>query len=253
MIGSALNIPAPAAPEEDNPLWLIVLCDLMTNLMLFFLILYSFSLKSEADRADAMLEMERSVRGEVIVHKKKEELLSQLKDQEAAAAILREFERAGLKNLTKVDVSESQIRIRMEAPVLFASGGADLTPAARRRLAPVGRMLRGLPGPVVIEGHTDDIPVRSGPYPSNWELSVARSSAVLRHMAATFAIPASRLVAAGYGEFRPVADNATARGRAQNRRIEIVVMRKTSLAVMGRGGAPDQSRANVFRRSVGGK
>lgn len=252
MIGTLNKVVAPpASAAEDNPLWLIVLCDLMTNLMLFFLVLYSFSLRSEEEQAQAMLEMQRTMRGEVIVRPKKIEVFAALLEQRAAAlAILKEFEKAGLRELTEVDVGESRIRIRLAAPVLFRSGQATLRPASRRRLRALAGLLRSVPSPILVEGHTDDLPLRAGPYRSNWELSAARAASVIAQLSSDFRIPESRFVAAGYGEFRPVADNATAAGRARNRRIEILLARTSSGAVLGRSrGGPDTGRQQ-FKRAL---
>lgn len=254
MLGSLLKVAVPVSEDSgDNPLWLIVLCDLMTNLMLFFLVLYSFSLKSEAEKQQAMQEVQNAVTGKKIEHKALAPVAPAM-EAEKAAAVLKEFEKAGLKDLAQVDVTESRIRIRMAAPVLFPSGAAELGPGARRRLAPVARLLRGLEAPVVVEGYTDDVPIRSGPFHTNWELSVARATAVIRHLAKERGLGESRFVAAGYGEYRPIADNGTAEGRARNRRIEIVVMRKSSLAVLGKTGAHgagEERRRNEFRKSLG--
>jgi len=77
---------------------------------------------------------------------------------------------------------------------------------------------------VVIEGHTDAVPLSKSPYRSNWELSVARSNSVIERLVAD-GVPAARLVASGYGEHRPAAGNDTPAGRARNRRVEILIQR----------------------------
>ncbi len=75
-----------------------------------------------------------------------------------------------------------------------------------------------------IEGHTDNIPISTSQFPSNWELSVARATNVLRYMLKNYEIEPNSISATGYGEFRPTADNGTAEGRGKNRRVDIVLL-----------------------------
>ncbi len=109
--------------------------------------------------------------------------------------------------------------------LLFASGQATLSPRSSSLLAEIARLL-DLAGenPVEVGGHTDDVPIHSALYPSNWELSTARASTVVRFLAAN-GVAESRLTAAGYADQRPAASDATAAGRARNRRVEIVLRR----------------------------
>jgi chemotaxis protein MotB len=94
-------------------------------------------------------------------------------------------------------------------------------------LAGVSKVLAAVPNKVIIEGHTDNQPLAGGKYPSNWELSVARAYSVIEYFSKEKGISPERFIAAGYGEYRPVASNETLEGRAQNRRIEIVLLRKS--------------------------
>src|SRR5690606_33053495 len=88
----------------------------------------------------------------------------------------------------------------------------------------VADVLRSLPNEVRIEGHTDNVPVGTAAYPTNWELSSARATSVLRYLVETAGVEPARMVAAGYGEFAPIATNATPEGRALNRRADIVLV-----------------------------
>jgi chemotaxis protein MotB len=109
--------------------------------------------------------------------------------------------------------------------VLFDSGLADLKPQGLPLLGEVGTLL-GVDRihPIVIEGHTDDVPIATSKYASNWELSTARSAAVVRWLIGRD-LPARRFSAAGYADLRPLASNGTAPGRARNRRVEVVLQR----------------------------
>jgi chemotaxis protein MotB len=108
--------------------------------------------------------------------------------------------------------------------VLFAPGSADLGGSGQAVLDAVARALVELPNQVAIEGHTDDTPIATGRFPSNWELSTARAATVLRYLTERRGVPARRLVAGGYGDQRPLDTNDTPAGRARNRRVDIAVL-----------------------------
>lgn len=112
--------------------------------------------------------------------------------------------------------------------VLFESGSAVLRPDGARLLKVVGDALHQAPNDAMIEGHTDSAPITTSQYPTNWELSSARGTSVLRYLVEQTGFPGGRIASAGYGEMRPKADNATSEGRAANRRVEIVVMNAQS-------------------------
>ena len=115
------------------------------------------------------------------------------------------------------------IEVEIKDSVLFPSGSARLQDEAIPILQELARILRQFPNPLRIEGHTDNIPIHTVVYPSNWELSAARAASVIR-LFVQAGIDPTRMVAQGYGEFRPVADNDTPEGRARNRRVTIVVL-----------------------------
>ncbi len=112
--------------------------------------------------------------------------------------------------------------------ILFRTAEAELQPLGRSTLIPVGRLLQkhktGSYQSIQIEGHTDDVPIVTPQFPSNWELSAARAIAVLRLFVDDIGINPKMLTATGYGKFHPVAPNTTVHGRAKNRRIEIVLV-----------------------------
>ncbi|HWM18476.1 MAG TPA: flagellar motor protein MotB [Ilumatobacteraceae bacterium] len=114
--------------------------------------------------------------------------------------------------------------------VLFDESRADLQPVGIEILELVAEVLRATPNNISIEGHTDSRPISSGRYPSNWELSTARATSVLRHLTETTGFDPTRLSAAGYADTRPLASNDTPEGAARNRRVEVVVTSDVSLA-----------------------
>ncbi len=153
----------------------------------------------------------------------------------AGEAIEKRLKEAGLADNVKLEVNERGLGVRLETDgVLFDPGQAVLRAEGARVLAPIAASLRGLPNPIRVEGHTDDTPIATAQFPSNWDLSAIRASAVVRTLIGA-GVPDARLQGAAYGDTRPIADNGSADGRSRNRRVEIYVLRLQ--------GAPDQSPA----------
>ena len=110
----------------------------------------------------------------------------------------------------------------------FPSGRAEPTAEAERVLDAVGRVLAHVPNAIRVEGHTDNLPMRSGAFASNWELSTARATRVVEWLIDRAGVPASQLAAAGYAEFRPRVPNDSPEHRTRNRRVDIVVLSAAS-------------------------
>jgi chemotaxis protein MotB len=206
----------PVAPAEDNPLWLIVLADMMTNLMLFFLVMYALSQQAPKARE----EMARAFNAKDVVDVKPspadDRAARDFKEQQAAARLKEMF--------ADTTVTENMIRIRLQDQILFPSALSTLSAEADEPIMKLARVLKELPNTIVIEGHTDDVRLTKSAYHSNWELSVSRSNSVIELLVSDGVQP-ERLVASGYGEHRPVAANDTPEGRARNRRVEILILR----------------------------
>jgi chemotaxis protein MotB len=122
----------------------------------------------------------------------------------------------------KVGLREGRMVLQLSNDVLFDSGKATLKPAGKQALDTVASVLAGVPRRFQIAGHTDDEPIKLSPYASNWELSTVRALTVVEYLL-SHGMKGQALSAAGYGEFDPVAENATPSGRAMNRRIEITL------------------------------
>jgi chemotaxis protein MotB len=120
--------------------------------------------------------------------------------------------------------SEAGTVISLAESGSFAAGKADLTPAAERVIEKLADLLRSTTFNIRVEGHTDDLPIRTAKYTSNWELSTARASRVVVFFIEQGGLAPERLSAAGYGEFRPRVPNDTPSSRARNRRVDIVVL-----------------------------
>lgn len=115
------------------------------------------------------------------------------------------------------------LEITINTNLLFTSGSATLEAAARPALADVAKLLVKRDGRIHVEGHTDNLPIRNSVYPSNWELSSGRAATVVNLFAQNGVDP-QRMVAIGYAEFQPLTTNDTATGRAQNRRVTVIVL-----------------------------
>lgn len=123
----------------------------------------------------------------------------------------------------EVSTGQGMVRFRISSEVLFASGDSSLTPAGREVIDRLLPAFNQAPDhTIVVEGHSDNVPINTPRFPSNWELSASRAGAVVRHLE-TRGLNPTRLRAAGLAETRPMTSNATPEGRNQNRRVEIVM------------------------------
>ena len=124
----------------------------------------------------------------------------------------------------KFIIDKRGLVIRVSEHLFFESGDASIKPEFIPLLNILAKTFEKIPNHVRIEGHTDSVPINTARFPSNWELSTARATTIIRYLLSTFRIPNERLSATGYAEFRPVESNKTAEGRLQNRRVDFVVM-----------------------------
>ncbi len=126
-------------------------------------------------------------------------------------------------NLVHVQKQGDAVEVQISADILFASGIAEPAPAALPILQRLADSLKPWPNGVRVEGHTDNVPIRSGPFHSNWELSAARAGSVVRLFAERGVDP-QRLAVVGYGQYHPLQANASASGRNANRRVAVIIL-----------------------------
>jgi chemotaxis protein MotB len=163
-------------------------------------------------------------------------------DLENLARLKRELDtwakQHGLKSRVESKIDERGLVIRvLTDDLLFDSGSDVVRPEAEPLLAKVAALLRNtqrVPNPIRVEGNTDDIPIATAEFASNWELSTRRATAVLQKLLGGGVEP-GRLAAIGYADQRPVASNTSARGRSLNRRVELVVIRRSLANLEGEG------------------
>ncbi|MCB1625228.1 MAG: flagellar motor protein MotD [Pseudomonadales bacterium] len=138
---------------------------------------------------------------------------------EAVSKSMRDLISTGI---VAVKQNDQYVEVAIRTDILFASGSAELSPRAIAPLQALGATLAPLPNPVRVEGHTDDQPINTIAFPSNWELSAARAASVVRLIRST-GVAAPRLAVVGLGEFRPLKPNTTPEGRNANRRVAFVI------------------------------
>ncbi|MGH8297080.1 MAG: OmpA family protein, partial [Steroidobacteraceae bacterium] len=127
------------------------------------------------------------------------------------------------KNLVVVRRKRSWIEVEIRTDILFPSGSARLAPSAVDIIRRLAAVLARFPNPVRVEGFTDDVPIRTSQFFSNWELSAARAASVV-HVFSDRGVASDRLAVVGFGDQHSVASNATAQGRNANRRVTVVIL-----------------------------
>jgi len=231
-------------PPEGAPAWMATFADLSTLLLTFFVLLLSFANmdiikfeKMSGSLKDAFGYREENFGNfhpEMIA--RRENIESEIEQilHGGPRKRLKKMERKvrdliNTKKLEKKVETESNERgliIRVEDSVMFTGGGARLKRQGFPVLDEVSKLLSGFPCDILIEGHTDDSPISTRKFPSNWELSTSRAIAVMRYMVEVGGIDPIRLGAAGYADMRPLYPNDTQKNRLKNRRVEFVCRRR---------------------------
>jgi chemotaxis protein MotB len=133
----------------------------------------------------------------------------------------------GLDNFAAIDlVPDQTMRIILTGDLLFETGRAELSQSSKASLLKIASVIREIPYMINVVGHTDNIPMHSEKYATNWELSVARASIVARFLVEEMNMNPQQFVVSGYSSFRPIRPNTNARNRAVNRRVEIIISKR---------------------------
>ena len=160
-----------------------------------------------------------------------DELDAKLRAQSNAMSALRQKVTDALVNFNAEDLTvtlkDGKVYVSLSEKLLFASGSAAVDPKGKVALGKLAEVLRANTDiNVMVEGHTDTIPIRTSSFKDNWDLSTARATSIVRLLTSTYSVPPLNVVAAGRSEFMPVAGNSTIEGRARNRRTEIILVPK---------------------------
>ncbi|MES9898395.1 MAG: flagellar motor protein MotD [Sedimenticola sp.] len=246
--------------HENYERWLVSYADFITLLFAFFVVMYSISsvndgkyrvlsdtltdaFQTSAQSAEPIQVGEEiksivPIKGDFApsageVEPPPEEVVEPEVDEpyEAPLMILPEIENALNQSLSQfvdqdlVNVTQTDkgIEVEMKSKMLFGLGSSNLSREALNALRDVAKIVKPLPNRIHVEGHTDNLPIRTIVFPSNWELSAARAASVV-HFFGKLGVKPSRMAAIGYGEFQPLADNATEAGKQKNRRVAIIIM-----------------------------
>jgi chemotaxis protein MotB len=204
---------APVFVERRNQyIWLTIYSDLITNLFILFLSLYALSYFGPDAIPDAMASMKNRLEYSKKAAPWYEDITHDLKLVSNADA--------------PVIAREDRLQMALPEDVLFSVGTGDLKDQDQFVLHSIAQAVKRVPYTVLVEGHTDDQPLRPGSqYSSNWELSMARAMSVVNYLIQYEGIAPERLGVAAFGEYHPKVPNDTPQHRAENRRIEISVLR----------------------------
>lgn len=247
-----------STPEEheNHDRWLVSYADFITLLFAFFVVMYALSSLNEGkyrvlsnSLVTAFRSAESTGGGPMILPNPQLTSIRPSLRPKTTAQQAREAQAERMKKVAtdvtqvmspyatqgQVAVIETErgITVEISDSLLFSPGRAELAPAAEQAIQAVGAVFATTAFPVTIEGHTDNLPISTPSFPSNWELSAVRATTVLRIMMSAGVTP-DRLTAIGYGDQRPVAGNDSAEGRARNRRVAI----QLEAAVPARSEAP---------------
>ena len=132
----------------------------------------------------------------------------------------------GYESSIRLEENERGITLHILEDILFASGKADLNTGSSEVLSSLAAIIRELPNDVRVEGHTDNMPINSSAFPSNWHLSVARALNTAYYLINTEGLSPEKVSVVGNAEFKPIAENNSDAGRSQNRRVDIVIIKK---------------------------
>lgn len=210
------------------PFWMITFADMSALLLAFFIVLYTMVADNISKVRSALTGDETGGVGmldflDSIDMKEKLKAFSVPKSKDILTEVNKAVQSKDLESQVSVSTDEGKIILRVPGNTLFLPGKADLQKEARPILDGLIKTTKDYPKyKINIQGHTDDVPIESPLYPTNWELSAARATAVLRYFLDK-GIEPTRLTATGFADIFPIASNDTEAGRAQNRRVELVL------------------------------
>lgn len=238
--------------KDSSERWLLTYADLITLLMIFFVIMFAMSQVNQTKFVSLQRSLEAALAhsNQVPMNLGTTALLtaagtggtragsppnnqlghpSQLDHlfQEVSHYIVSHH----LQNNVKISNEQRGVQITLRDVVLFDTGQADIRAQAQGLLGGLVPFLQQLSNPIVVEGYTDNQPIHTSQYPTNWELSGARAIGVVRFLISRGVVP-DRLSGVGYGQFHPIVPNDTEQHRQQNRRVNIVILRTSSVDSM---------------------
>jgi len=226
--------------EQNQERWLLTYADMITLLLVLFIVLFALSKINEAKyREFEESVVNDKVVGDSMVHgttvrpSRGARPLSTTPDElrKIEKTLSRALARRGLLGDVTLTVNASGLVEGLVADsTFFLVDSAQLSPLGTEIVDTSGRVLASYPNALEIAGYTDDQPITGGPYANNWELSAARATSVVERLTLADGVMPTRLVAVGYGQYHPVVPNTSPAAQAQNRRVNIVIKREPSSA-----------------------
>jgi chemotaxis protein MotB len=224
------------ARTDARGAWLLTYADLVTLILVFFVLLFSLSRRELGNITDALKSFEIAIGNEIpktslfdmidtgsSEKRKKLDQLTGMREVDVFKEINSFISKKNLGKSINAEFTEGKIVLRVEGGVLFRSGSSDLLQAASHILWDIIQIIQNNPHyDIDIQGHTDNRPISTPKFTSNWELSAIRATTVLRYLIEN-GISEERLTATGFADLRPVASNYTLEGRRKNRRVEFVL------------------------------
>jgi len=225
--------PRREPPRASRDRWLISYADFITLLFAFFTTMYAVSTVDAAKLATIADGLQQAFASQQPVAGPGRSGRGLLPGDHALVGASGEDARAVIARALADEIRDGRLEISQDTRGLvlsmpeagtFPVGNADLTPAAERELTGLAAALAGLPNAVRVEGHTDDVPIHTSRFTSNWDLATARAVRVVQFLIERGGLPPDRLSAAGYGEFHPRVANDSPAARSRNRRVDIVLL-----------------------------
>jgi chemotaxis protein MotB len=219
--------------DEAVPAWQTIYCSLILIMLVLFVMLVSYSVGDKRKMTNVKGHFDRysGNKGEL---GKENYISSSFRNETIPAAVwIKDTQsamrqagiNAGLEGAVATERAPGGVKFKMNSDVLFPSGQAIIRGTIYPYFDQMIKIAKEHELSLSIEGHTDNVPIHNDAFPSNWELSAARATNVLRYCLEKGEIPAGRLSAAGFGSYRPLVPNDTPQGRMQNRRIEVVLFK----------------------------
>jgi len=221
--------------ENGAPGWMTTYGDLMSLLLAFFILIVSFSSVQESEFKKAMGSLQRALgllKSNVALMSPTQSTVyvpPRAKVREVVERMLRTMNMPEIEDNISFESSDEGVRVRISNPLLFDIGKANLKPEIFPVLDELAALLDTSNFQIIIEGHTDNIPINNEQFRSNWELSAARSVAVVEYFV-DLGLDPKRFTSVAYGEYRPLEPNITSEGRAKNRRVEVFIPYADKLA-----------------------
>lgn len=219
-----------AVEHEDTHRWMVSYADFITLLFAFFVVMYAISsvnvakYKALADGMHSAFNTKGKNKAPVQAAETQEgKSAKEVKGSETEPFNQLDQSLSELEDSDyHVESKQGWVELDIKAGALFDSGSADLKPAAIVKIMKIAQILKKTPYPISLEGYTDNVPISTPQFPSNWELSTARAAALARSLT-IYGVDPGRITVTGYGEQYPVADNNTDEGRAKNRRVNLII------------------------------